>query len=199
MSPTPWTSEQIPNLDGKLFLVTGANSGLGFETSRALARHGARVLLACRDAAKADRAIAWIRQESPRAQLEVIPLDLASLASIRAFVNAFRTRHQSLDGLINNAGVMALPRRKTADGFEMQIGTNHLGHFALTGQLLDTLLATPSSRVVNLSSTMHRAGACASTTCTVSASTASGAPTGRASSRTCSSPTSSSAGSRRST
>jgi NAD(P)-dependent dehydrogenase (short-subunit alcohol dehydrogenase family) len=155
---TGWTAEQIPDLSGKTLIVTGGNSGLGLEASRALARHGARVVLACRNPEKASAALAEIRAADPRADVEAMALDLASLASVRAFASAFLGKHAALHGLINNAGVMALPRRETVDGFEMQLGTNHLGHFALTGLLLERLLATPGSRVVSLSSTMHKTG-----------------------------------------
>jgi NAD(P)-dependent dehydrogenase (short-subunit alcohol dehydrogenase family) len=114
--------------------------------------------MACRDADRAKAAEAAIRAELPQARLELAPLDLASLASVRAFARDLLSRHAALHGLVNNAGVMALPRRTTAEGFEMQLGTNHLGHFALTGLLLERLLATPGARVVNVSSTMHRIG-----------------------------------------
>jgi NAD(P)-dependent dehydrogenase (short-subunit alcohol dehydrogenase family) len=151
-------ADALPDLAGRTLLVTGANSGLGLETARDFARHGARVVMACRDADKAKAAEAVIRAESPRAELDVLPLDLASLASVRAFARDFLARHDALHALVNNAGVMALPRRTTADGFEMQLGTNHLGHFALTGLLLELLRATPGARVVNVSSTMHKIG-----------------------------------------
>jgi NAD(P)-dependent dehydrogenase (short-subunit alcohol dehydrogenase family) len=153
-----WSADRIPDLTGKTLIVTGGNSGLGYETARELARHGARVLLACRSPERAGEAILRLRAESPRADVEAMALDLASLASVRASASTFLGRHEALHGLINNAGVMALPRRETVDGFEMQLGTNHLGHFALTGWLLPSLLASPGSRVVNLSSTMHRTG-----------------------------------------
>jgi NAD(P)-dependent dehydrogenase (short-subunit alcohol dehydrogenase family) len=159
MPPTiGWTADAIPDLSGKTLIVTGGNSGLGFEATRELARHGARVVLACRNPEKASAAIAGIRAADPRADVEAMALDLASLASVRAFASAFVGKHPALHGLINNAGVMALPRRETVDGFEMQLGTNHFGHFALTGLLIELLLATPGSRVVNLSSTMHKTG-----------------------------------------
>ena len=159
MSPTTaWTADQIPDLSGRTLIVTGGNSGLGYETTRELARHGARVVLACRSLEKARAAIAGIRGEIPRADIDAMALDLASLASVRSFASAFLGKHSALHGLINNAGVMALPRCETVDGFEMQLGTNHFGHFALTGLLLEPLLATPGSRVVNLSSTMHKTG-----------------------------------------
>jgi NAD(P)-dependent dehydrogenase (short-subunit alcohol dehydrogenase family) len=153
-----WNADSIPDLAGRTLIVTGGNSGLGYETARELARHGARVLIACRSPEKAGAAIQRLRAENPRADVETMALDLASLASVRSFASAFLGRQQALHGLVNNAGVMALPRRETVDGFEMQLGTNHFGHFALTGWLLPSLLATPGSRVVNLSSTMHRTG-----------------------------------------
>ena len=159
MSPANvWTAEAIPDLSGKTLIVTGGNSGLGFETTRALARRGARVVLACRNPEKAREAIARLHAENPRADVEGMALDLASLASVRAFAKRFLAENDALHGLVNNAGVMALPRCETVDGFEMQLGTNHFGHFALTGLLLEALLATPGSRVVNLSSTMHKTG-----------------------------------------
>jgi len=153
-----WTAADVPDQSGRIAIVTGANSGLGSETALALAARGAHVVLACRDASKAQAALETIRAASPAASVEVLALDLASLASIRAFADAVSTRHKRLDLLCNNAGVMAIPRRRTADGFEMQLGTNHLGHFALTGLLLPLLLATPKSRVVSVSSAAHRPG-----------------------------------------
>ncbi len=139
-------------------MVTGGNSGIGLEAARVLARKGARLVLACRNPGKAKAAADAIRQAAPNAELEVLALDLADLSSVREFARAFTARHTRLDLLVNNAGVMAIPYRKTADGFEMQIGTNHLGHFALTGLLLERLLATPGARVVNVSSGAHRMG-----------------------------------------
>jgi NAD(P)-dependent dehydrogenase (short-subunit alcohol dehydrogenase family) len=151
-------SDALPDLAGRTFVVTGANSGLGLETTRAFARRGARVVMACRDAGKAKAAEAGIRAGVPDARLESMELDLASLASVRRFASELAARHAAIHALVNNAGVMALPRRTTADGFEMQLGTNHLGHFALTGLVLERLLATPGARVVNVSSTMHKIG-----------------------------------------
>jgi len=153
-----WTENNIPDLSGKTILVTGGNSGIGYEAARQFARKGAHVVLACRDVQKAQAARATITSEHPPAVVEPLELDLASLASVRAFAAAYRTRHKRLDVLCNNAGVMALPYRKTADGFEMQFGTNHLGHFALTGLLLDLVLQTPAARVVTVSSGAHRMG-----------------------------------------
>jgi len=155
----PWTAESMPDLAGKTIIVTGGNSGIGYEAALEFARKKADVVLACRDTKKAEAAAAQIRTAYPAAKVEVMELDLASLASIRAFADAFKAGHSQLDVLCNNAGVMALPFRKTADGFEMQIGTNHLGHFALTGMLLDLLRRTAGSRVVNVSSGAHRMGA----------------------------------------
>ena len=155
----PWTTADLPNLTGRLALVTGANSGLGYETAKALAGCGAQVTMAVRDLDKGEKAAAEIRRAYPDATVEVDELDLASLASIRSFAAQWSAAHgDGLDLLINNAGVMAIPHRLTADGFEMQIGTNHLGHFALTGLLLPALVAKPRSRVVSVSSGAHRMG-----------------------------------------
>lgn len=155
----PWTTSDLPHLTGRSVVVTGANSGLGYETALALAGCGADVTMAVRDLTKGEQAAASIRSSHPQASLEVSALDLASLASIREFAAAWSTAHpDGLDLLINNAGVMALPHRLTADGFEMQIGTNHLGHFALTGLLLPALVARHRSRVVTVSSFAHRMG-----------------------------------------
>jgi NAD(P)-dependent dehydrogenase (short-subunit alcohol dehydrogenase family) len=153
-----WSAADVPSQQGRTAIVTGANSGLGFETSRVLARRGARVVMACRNPDKAKNALEEIRSESPDARVEAMSLDLASLASVRAFADEFRAHRDALHLLIDNAGVMAIPERRTADGFEMQMGTNHLGHFALTGLLLEPLLATPGSRVVVMSSLAHRLG-----------------------------------------
>ncbi len=153
-----WTAEDIPDQTGKVALVTGGNSGLGYETVVELARKGALVVLACRDSEKGNAAQDQVRQQTPDASIEVMQLDLASLASIRQFAEAFKVNHDRLHILVNNAGVMATPRRTTADGFELQFGTNHLGHFALTGLLLDVLLKTPNSRVVTVSSSAEQTG-----------------------------------------
>ena len=155
---THWTAADVPNLSGKTIIVTGGNSGIGYEAAKQFARKGAHVVLACRDMEKAHAAIAAITGEHRGAALEAMQLDLANLASIRNFGSAFLAQPGALHVLCNNAGVMALPFRKTADGFEMQFGTNHLGHFALTGLLLERLLATPAARVVNISSGAHRFG-----------------------------------------
>ena len=139
-------------------MVTGANSGLGFVTGRELARAGARVVLACRNVTKGEAARREIEALVPGAQLELEELDLSSLDSVRAFAERYRGGHDGLDLLINNAGVMAPPRGRTADGFELQFGTNHLGHFALTGLLIGAMEGTEDTRVVTLSSTAHRTG-----------------------------------------
>ena len=139
-------------------MVTGANSGLGFVTARELARAGARVVLACRNLAKGEAARREIEAVAPGAPLELEELDLSSLDSIRAFAERLRSANDRLDLLINNAGVMATPRRRTADGFELQFGTNHLGHFALTGLLIGSMEGREDARVVTLSSTAHRTG-----------------------------------------
>jgi NAD(P)-dependent dehydrogenase (short-subunit alcohol dehydrogenase family) len=149
-----WSAEDIPDQSGRLAVVTGANSGLGLATARGLAGAGAQVILAVRDTAKGERAASEIRASMPAAVLTVSELDLADLASVRAFAGPL----ERVDLLVNNAGVMAPPRRLTRDGFESQFGTNHLGHFALTGLLLGALLRTPNPRVVTVSSAGHRAG-----------------------------------------
>ncbi len=141
--------------DGQTAIVTGANSGLGYHTAKQLAAHGHHVIMACRDATRGEEALDRLRGEVPDASVELRTLDLASLASIKEFAAGVDAPVQIL---VNNAGVMALPKRQTADGFEMQFGTNHLGHFALTGRLLPRLTAEPGSRVVTVSSDMHRIG-----------------------------------------
>jgi NAD(P)-dependent dehydrogenase (short-subunit alcohol dehydrogenase family) len=153
-----WTAGDIPSQQGRLAVVTGANSGIGLIAARELARAGARVVLACRDTKKGEAAAQAIAETSPEGQVEVAALDLASLESVRSFVNGFVGAHDGLDLLINNAGVMAPPRRTTADGFELQFGTNHLGHFALTGLLLDAMQRRENARVVTVSSGAHRFG-----------------------------------------
>jgi NAD(P)-dependent dehydrogenase (short-subunit alcohol dehydrogenase family) len=153
-----WTANDIPDLRGKTALVTGANSGLGFATALELARHGAEVHLACRDRIKAEAAASSIRAEVPNAALALVDLDLADLSSVGTAAAAFRERCEGLHLLVNNAGVMAVPHLKTADGFELQLGVNYLGHFALTGLLLDRLSRAGGARVVAVSSLMHRFG-----------------------------------------
>ncbi len=153
-----WTAADMPDQGGRIAIVTGANSGIGYEAARELARKGAHVVLACRGVEKAEAAEQALLAENPGAALEIMKLDLADLASVRAFADAFLAAHDRLDLLINNAGVIATPPRVTADGFEMQFGTNHLGHYVLTGLLLDRLISTGGARVVTVSSSAHRAG-----------------------------------------
>ncbi len=153
-----WTTEQIPDQTGRTAVVTGANSGLGLVCARELARAGASVVLACRSAERGAAAVQEISQAVPGAQLELASLDLGSLASVETFAEQFRSTHDGFDLLLNNAGVMAPPRRVTADGFELQLGTNLLGHFALTGRLLGALEGRADARVVTLSSIAHRTG-----------------------------------------
>ena len=150
-----WTAADMPDLKNKLAIVTGANSGLGYHTTCELARNGAQVILACRGREKTEAAMKEIKAAVPGAKLEFMALDLADLDSIAAFAKAFKAQHKKLDILCNNAGVMALPFVRTKQGFEMQIGTNHLGHFALVGQLLDVLQATSGARVVSTASMAH--------------------------------------------
>ncbi len=153
-----WTAQDVGDLSGRTALVTGASAGIGLEIARVLAAHGALVVLACRDAGKAERAAGQIRAANPAARLEVAGLDLARQASVRAAAAEIRSRYRRLDLLINNAGVMEPPYERTEDGFELTLATNHLGHFALTGLVLDRLLATPGSRVVTMSSQGHWEG-----------------------------------------
>jgi NAD(P)-dependent dehydrogenase (short-subunit alcohol dehydrogenase family) len=155
---TNWTAENIPDLTGNVAIVTGANGGIGYEMVRALVRKQATVILACRNKDKGEAAVRQIDQEYPAAKAELMPLDLSDLATVRRFAAEFARHYQRLDLLINNAGIMEIPFGKTADGFELQFGTNHLGHFALTGLLLDLSLQTPRARIVTVSSIMHRFG-----------------------------------------
>jgi NAD(P)-dependent dehydrogenase (short-subunit alcohol dehydrogenase family) len=153
---TKWTSDDVPGQHGRLAVVTGANTGLGFETARVLAARGASVVLAVRDTDKGKAAAARIAGTAPGANVLVQPLDLTSLDSIRAAAGELRAQHPAIDLLVNNAGVMFPPKQATGDGFELQLGTNHLGHFALTGLLLEQMLPVPGSRVVTVSSLAHR-------------------------------------------
>ena len=143
------------DLSGERYVVTGANSGIGFEVAKQLAKQGAEVVLACRRPDEGEKAAAEIREEAPDAKVEVRELDLGSLDSVRAFAKGFTADHDRLDGLLNNAGVMNTDEGRTKDGFELQLGINHLGHFLLTELLLDTLKASAPSRVVNVSSCFH--------------------------------------------
>jgi NAD(P)-dependent dehydrogenase (short-subunit alcohol dehydrogenase family) len=151
-----WTTADIPDQTGRVAVITGANTGLGYETARALAEHGAHVVLAVRNLEKGKEAVARITAASPRADVALQELDLTSLDSIRAAARQLRSDHDRIDLLINNAGVMYTPKSTTKDGFELQFGTNHLGHFALTGLLLDRLLPVAGSRIVTVSSIGHR-------------------------------------------
>lgn len=150
---TSWTENNIPSQTGRIVLVTGANSGLGLETTRVLSGKGAQVIMACRNVKKAEEARDSILKENPEAHLHLMTLDLGSLASARQFATDFRAQYDHIDLLYNNAGLMAMPYGKTADGFETQLGVNHLGHFALTGLLLDLIMNVPNSRIVTVSST----------------------------------------------
>jgi len=158
MSSQRWTPRQMPDLTGTTAVVTGANAGIGLHTSIELARHGAHVVMGCRDPHRGDEALGQVRVQVPGASVELTRLDLADLASVRETAAALLAAHPRIGLLVNNAGVMALPKRQvSADGFEMQLATNHLGHFALTGLLLPALLPGPS-RVVSVSSNAHRMG-----------------------------------------
>ncbi len=154
-----WTAAQMSSQIGKTILVTGANSGIGYGAALEFARHGAHVLLGCRNLAKGKEALTRIQSEVPDAKADVVELDVASLASVRSFAREFLARYGILDVLVNNAGVMALPQRELiAEGFERQFATNHLGHFALTGLLLPALRTAPAARVVTVASLAHRNG-----------------------------------------
>jgi len=154
-----WTRAQVPDQSELVAVVTGANSGIGFVTAQVLAQHGAQVVLACRSQERGDAAAARILESTPKANVEVRILDLANLGSVQAFAEGMQNRESHIDLLINNAGVMMPKKRtETADGFEMQIGVNHLGHFALTAQLLPLLNNAPAARVVSVSSLAHYKG-----------------------------------------
>lgn len=153
-----WTTADIPSLDGKVTVVTGANGGLGLETARALAGAGATVVMAARNPEKTEQAVQDIRGSVPDARLEVVPTDLGSLASVESAAGQIASSHDSIDLLVNNAGIMGISESKTADGFETQFGVNHLGHWALTSRLLPQLLAAPAARVVTVTSTAHHLG-----------------------------------------
>jgi NAD(P)-dependent dehydrogenase (short-subunit alcohol dehydrogenase family) len=153
-----WNLLRIGDQTGKTVIITGANSGIGYEAAKALAGNGAAVILASRNSQKAETALSQIREEFPEAKIDFIPLDLASLASIKDFADQFSTKYDRLDVLLNNAGIMMVPYGITEDGFERQMGINHFGHFALTGLLMEHLLNTPKARVVNISSNAHHGG-----------------------------------------
>jgi NAD(P)-dependent dehydrogenase (short-subunit alcohol dehydrogenase family) len=153
-----WTEADVPDQAGRVAVITGANTGIGFEAARVLAARGARVILACRDLGKARDAAARISAAAPGASAGVTRLDLASLASVREAAEELRTTCERIDMLVNNAGVMMPPYGVTADGFELQFGINHLGHFALTGLLLGRLAGVPGARVVTVSSNAHKSG-----------------------------------------
>lgn len=158
MAQQKWDSRNIADQKRRVAIVTGSSSGIGYETARVLASKNATVIIAVRNREKGEKAAAKIRSDYAAADIAVMLLDLANLASVREFAAQFRKQYSRLDLLINNAGVMIPPYSKTADGFELQFGTNHLGHFALTGLLLDLLRNTPGSRIVNVSSGAHKAG-----------------------------------------
>jgi NAD(P)-dependent dehydrogenase (short-subunit alcohol dehydrogenase family) len=159
MGDISWSSAEIPDQSGRTVVITGANSGLGFAATKLFARKGAHVVMACRNLDRARTAQEEIRSSLGDPSLSVLELDLADLESVRSFVTAFEQGHDDLHVLCNNAGIMAIPRRETADGFEMQFGVNHLGHFALTGLLIDRLQETSGeSRVVTHSSGLHENG-----------------------------------------
>jgi NAD(P)-dependent dehydrogenase (short-subunit alcohol dehydrogenase family) len=157
-STEKWTAADVPSQAGRTAVITGASTGLGFETAKVLAQRGATVLMACRDVAKARQAADRIQAGAGRASLRIVHLDLARLASVREAASEIRATCPRLDLLINNAGVMAVPRSRSEDGFELTFATNHLGHFALTGLVLDRLLETTGSRIVTVSSIGHREG-----------------------------------------
>ncbi len=157
MANTNWTSANIPDQTGKNILITGANSGLGFHAAMALSGKGANVIMAVRSLEKGKAAAAQIKTMYPNAKLDIMQLDLSDMDSIKHFSEAFHAKYKSLNVLMNNAGVMAIPKKETTrQGFEMQFGTNHLGHFALTGLLLDLIKKTPDARVTTQSSGLHK-------------------------------------------
>jgi NAD(P)-dependent dehydrogenase (short-subunit alcohol dehydrogenase family) len=158
MSASKWTEADVPDQTGRVAIVTGSNTGLGFDTARVLAEHGARVVLAVRDTEKGKAAKDRILKTAPHADVSIQPLDLGSLQSVRAAVEDLRAAYPRIDLLINNAGVMVPPKQVTPDGFELQFGTNYLGHFALTGLLLDNLMPVDGSRIVVVSSNAHKFG-----------------------------------------
>ncbi len=157
-SATKWTEKDLPDLTGKTIVITGANSGTGFAATQFMSAKGATVVMACRNPDKANTALQSIKNGNPNAKLDFTPLDLSSLASIEQFSEAFKKKYTALDVLINNAGMSQTPDIKTKDGFEMQMGVNHLGHYALTGHLMNRLASTKNSRVVTMASMNHEQG-----------------------------------------
>lgn len=155
---THWTAERMASQEGKIVIITGANSGIGFHATKELAGKGAQIIMAIRNKDKGFKALQEIQNQFPDANLKVMTLDLGNLESVSAFAEAFKKEYTHLDILLNNAGVMMPPYSKTDDGFELQFGVNHLGHFALTAQLFDILKSTPHSRIVNVSSLAHKQG-----------------------------------------
>ena len=151
-----WTPDRLPELSGKTYVVTGANSGIGLEAAKLLAARGGNIVMACRSVEKAEAAQRELERDA-KGEVSLVQLDLSDMASIRAAAENVRTTHSRIDGLINNAGIMQTPERKTADGFELQFGTNHLGHFLWTGLLIDRV-AEAAGRVVQVSSIAHRTG-----------------------------------------
>lgn len=158
MKTNQWSVDQIENLKGKVIIVTGGNSGLGYEAAKVFAKHNATVILACRSIERAEEAKEKIMTEYPKSHVSIIQLDLESLDSVKLFVEAFKKKYTRLDVLLNNAGIMTVPYGKTKDGLERQNGINHFGHFALTAQLFDLIKSTPGSRIVNVSSVAHKMG-----------------------------------------
>ena len=158
MSINKWSTNDIPDLSGKVIIVTGGNSGLGYESVKAFAEKGAEVILACRSLDKGVNAKSGIEQSHPSAKILVKKLDLMDLSSVNEFARDINMTYDRLDILLNNAGIMMVPYQVTKDGFESQMGTNHLGHFALTGLLFDLIKSTPNSRIVNVSSNAHKWG-----------------------------------------
>ncbi|MGM0667705.1 MAG: oxidoreductase [Bacteroidota bacterium] len=158
MSKQGWDKRNIPDLSGKVIIVTGGNSGLGYESAKAFAEKGAEVIMAGRSAERGEEARASILKDFPEARIDVMILDMVDLATVKAFSQEFKKKYDRLDVLMNNAGIMTTPYFRTKDGFEGQMGTNHLGHFALTAHLIDLLKKTKGARVVNVSSNAHKAG-----------------------------------------
>ena len=158
MKQSDWNLSKAPSQKDKIAIVTGANAGLGYETTLGLAKKGTKVIMACRNKSKAEKAKEDILQKVPTGDLDIMEIDLSKLKSVRSFANAFLKKYDALHLLINNAGVMIPPYQKTEDGFELQMGANYFGHFLLTGLLLEKIMQTPESRIVSLSSLAHKAG-----------------------------------------